>query len=106
MNSSQDIAASVPPNRILKNQFVCQDCGHFLANGDTGAINANTAERVRRAVVAALRVGEHWYLDSGQDAGCDLEFSRHGCSLCRSPLAGFRFAAVIHCVNHTQEINT
>lgn len=106
MNSSQDIAATAPPDRILKNQFVCQDCGHFLANGDTGEIDANTAVRVRRAVAAAQRVGEHWYLDSGQDAGFDIEFSRHACSFCRSPSAGFRFAAVILCVNHSQEINT
>lgn len=83
---------NLKPARTYAEQeiWICQDCGIWAANGDLSGMSAEDETRVIAAEADAADRG--WSVIIRDEC---QEFSKSSCDLCKSPLAGFRFEAVL-----------
>lgn len=70
--------------------WICADCATWNANGDSSGMSAEDETRVIAAESAAAADG--WSVLIGDEIE---EFSKYSCDLCKSPLAGRRFEALL-----------
>lgn len=83
---------------VIDDQWICQDCLFFIANGDLPSATGGSEEADARVIAGCEReaaAGGHWALDSAEDGSDTLDFSRSDCDCCGSSLGGSRHRAAV-----------